>query len=118
MGMENLLTPQAAVRGQTPVAVAPQGAVGGVQAQAQAPQTAQAVQPPSGHYNGKVTYDGKTYEVVNSKVVVDGKVLYVSSKGELVMDEAGRFIGTIQDGKFLPSTPELADQMKQKGYLE
>jgi hypothetical protein len=50
--------------------------------------------------------------------MVDGEKYIVSDDGKIVVNMKREFVGTIQNGKFLPATPELIDQFQKQGIFE
>lgn len=82
------------------------------------PQQSETGQSGTGHYNGTVQYQGKPVIVKDSIAEVGGERFIVSDDGRIVVNDQRQFVGTIQNGKFMPVTPELIEQFKQEGVFE
>ena len=72
----------------------------------------------SKHFNGTVTYQGQTFQVVNGMCEVEGEKFFVSDDGRFVVDADHNVVAIIQDGQLVELTPELLDQLKQEGAIE
>lgn len=70
-----------------------------------------------GRFNGNVEYNGEQIKVRGGFANFEGEIFMVSDDGRIVADKDHHFIGTIQDGKFIPATPEIIHQFQQEGLL-
>ena len=72
-------------------------------------------------YNGTVEYEGKKIPVKNGIAQFDGEEFNVfrvpGADVDIVIGEGKRFIGIVQNGKFVLATPEISRQLKQQGVL-
>ena len=100
----------AAPQGQPPQQpAAPQG---------QPPQQPAAPQG-QGKYNGEITYEGKSMQVING-VTKDkqGDTFIISNDGSIVTDaKTHQIAGHVEDGKFIPITQEYLDKLKKAGVI-
>ena len=71
----------------------------------------------TGHFNGTVTYQDKSFEVKNSVAIVDGEKYIVSDDGRLVVNTKMELVAIIQNGELQPATPEIIDQLRQQGVF-
>lgn len=82
----------------------------------QAPQ--QQLKP----FTGTVTFEGKSYEVKDGIINVEGHEFNVFQVGNTALDiviaEGGQFVGIVQNGEFIQATAEMIDQLKQQGILQ
>lgn len=72
----------------------------------------------SQRFNGVVQTDEGPIEVKNGVANVDGQQIYVSDDGKYAVNVRGNIIAIIQNGKAMPVTPEIIDQLKQAGVVQ
>jgi hypothetical protein len=68
-------------------------------------------------FNGVVQTDEGPVQVQNGKANVQGNTLIVSDDGTLVTTDKGHLVAVVQNGKAVAPTPEILDQLKQKGIV-
>jgi hypothetical protein len=71
-----------------------------------------------GRFNGVVQTDEGNVQVQNGVAQIGGDVYFVSDDGTLVVDKNQKLVAVIQNGKAMPVTPEIADQLKQSGIAQ
>lgn len=71
-----------------------------------------------GKYNGTVDVQGQPVQVQNGVVQVEGKPYFVSDNGAMVVDQQGKLLGHVSDGKFELVTPDYMNQMAQLGHIQ
>lgn len=69
-------------------------------------------------FSGIVQSDEGPIKVVNGKANVGGQEYIVSDDGRLVVDLKGNLVSIIVNGKAMPVTPEIADQLRQEGVIQ
>jgi hypothetical protein len=77
------------------------------------------LQPQQGsrHFNGVIDVEGQQVRVVDGVVDFEGEKYFVSDDGRIVVDKNRRFVGIIQNGKFVLGTPEIVEQLKGSGIF-
>lgn len=85
-------------------------------------QEQQAPQQQLKPFTGTVTFEGKSYEVKDGIINVEGHEFNVFQVGNTALDiviaEGGQFVGIVQNGEFIQATAEMIDQLKQQGILQ
>lgn len=71
----------------------------------------------SKHFNGVIDVEGQPVRVVDGVVDFEGERFFVSDDGHVVIDKDRRFVGIIQNGKFVLGTPEVVDQLRGSGIF-
>lgn len=82
------------------------------------PQAAPQGQQPSQRFNGVVTYQDQPINVVDGRAEFEGETYLFSNDGSIVANRKQQIVGVVQNGKFMPSTPEIVDQLKQAGIVK
>jgi hypothetical protein len=70
-----------------------------------------------GRYNGEVQYEGDKINIRGGFAKIGNEVFMVSDDGRIVANKDHQFIGTIKDGKFIKSSPEMINQFQHEGLL-
>jgi hypothetical protein len=114
MGMMDMAPmPQEMPPQQMPQQAPQQGMMGG-----QPPQQGGNPSTSHGKYNGIVDADGTNVQIANGVGEFEGKPVYVSDNGAMVVDKGRNLLGHVVDGKFVEATPEYLDQMRKAGFVE
>lgn len=72
----------------------------------------------SGRFNGVIQTEDGPIEVKNGYAFVDREMILVSDDGVVATDRAGNIIAAIRNGRAVPLTPEIVNQLRQKGYIK
>lgn len=79
----------------------------------------QAAAPQSGGYNGTVTVDGESFQVKGGILEdEDGETLYVSDKGEMILNSDREIVGYVKNGQVVPLDDEHIEVLRGMGVLE
>jgi hypothetical protein len=97
----------------------------GMQAQPAAPTNflARAAQPPEQNaqgkpFNGSVTVNGKKVEVEDGIATMGEKKFFVSTDGSVVIDQNRNVVGSVENGKFVPTTEQHIAELKKRGIVQ
>lgn len=71
-----------------------------------------------GKYNGTVDVQGQPVQVQNGVAQVEGQPYFVSDNGAMVIDQQGKLLGHVTDGKFEVVTADYMNQMAQLGHIQ
>ena len=77
-----------------------------------------AQHPRTNRFNGVIQTDEGPVTVKEGFAVIDKELFLVSDDGVIVTNKDGGIVAVVSNGKAMPITPEIIEQLRSKGYIK